>query len=1393
MIRGSLFTRFYLEDGIRETEAYRALAPLDLAAFTARASALWSELAAMKRPSEAETEHDFIFPLLDHLGWHSLTQQDPNRSRRDIADALLFRDDATKTQARRLQHTERFRLGAVVVENEARDTRLDRGTGSTEAPSSQILRYLSRAESQSSGAIAWGLLTNFHYWRLYWAHAPRRDEGFIEFDLPSLFGTLPPASPAGAPDDHWLRVFLLLFRVQAHAPQPPQSRTFLDDALAEGRRYEARVTEHLSRTIFDQVFPAIVAAIATNDPAANTADPAWRGEAREAALRLLYRLLFLLYAEDRDLLPVNAPAYQPYSLKALRDQAAAATDGNRTLSARGKGWWAKLRTLFDAINEGDPALGLPPYNGGLFHDDPGSLLTRLAIPDATLAPLIDAMSREGAALARRWINYRDLSVQQLGAIYERLLERDVAPDPQAHSGVSLRPNQFARRTTGSYYTPDELVQLMLRRTVGPLLAERRAAFAQAAEALAADKRPRAERLAQLARHDPAEAYLALRICDPAMGSGHFLVSLVDYLGAETLNVIAATGSQAGWAENYRSPVMAQIEAIRAEILAQAKLHRWTIREDQLDDRHIIRRIILKRCVYGVDLNPMAVELAKLALWLHSFTVGAPLSFLDHHLRCGDSLFGEFAGAVEQDLRARFGLTLSNAIVSARQSAAGMARVEQQTDADIAGVATSMSEFAAVEEITAPLRAFLDLYHAARWLPANGDPAAAAGRDMLFGGGYGDPVAIAAGKVPKPPNKDAVDIQRNGGSKPPIKAADAYAAATRFMHDARDLARDRKFLHWEAGFPGVWQEWQQNPAPGGFDAVIGNPPWDRMKMQEVEWFAARVPAIALAPRAADRKRAIEALRKNADPMASEYDRATWTAEAATRVAAAPGPQKPKQLPSDKPEYEPGAYPLLSGGDVNIYSLMVERATRLVKPTGIIGLLVPSGIAADLGAAPFFKSISTTGRLSALFDFENRRNDLHLPPFFPDVDTRFKFSTLVFGGANRIFPESLCSFFNQSAQTAEASAFALAPKDFAAVNPNTGTAPIFRTPRDAEITKAIYARHPVLVDRRVSPPAAVWPVRYCRMFDMTNDSAKFRTEAELRKLGAYQLQDGTWEKGAAKFVPLYEGKMVQAYDHRAASVTVNPANLHRPAQPEPSGDLMHANPRFRAKPQFFVAQTECGEIAALPAVLAFKDVTAPTNVRTIIAAIMPPGGFGNTLPLLLPIIDGADHPLPSIGGRSYAEWSILLLANLNSLGLDFISRQKVQGQHLNYYIVEQLPFIAESSLSQKFGPKTAAEIIREDVLALTYTAHDLDAFARDLGHTGPPFRWDPEDRLRRRARLDALFFLLYGIARDDADYILSTFPILRAQEHTAYGRFRSRDLILNTMAALAAGQPDAKVAG
>ena len=1099
----------------------------------------------------------------------------------------------------------------------------------------------------------------------------------------------------------------------------------------------------MSELVFKQVFPKLARAIAEAVPDAPLP------EVRDAALILLYRLLFILYAEDRDLLPVRDNRYDDYGLRdKVRGDIGRRKSQGDTFSASAARYWSIIDDLCRAIDQGDASIGLPPYNGGLFDQQRTPLLENIRLGDAVMADVIDALSFEQTEHGRRYINYRDLSVQQLGSIYERLLEYEVVRDGNA---ISVRPNVFARKGSGSYYTPDDLVNVILKETVGPLARQCLTAFSEHAR-----KRGRGRANAglirrELQRLDPAERLLELKICDPAMGSGHFLVSLVDYLAD---SVIAALAEAQATVEGYVSPLTERIDAIRTTILNNAGERGWTIDAEQLDDRHIIRRMVLKRCVYGVDKNPMAVELAKVSLWLHTFTVGAPLSFLDHHLRCGNSLFGCWARqGIEKMSSGGHGLFIHEPVNRAADAANAMQVVEHLTDAEIAEAQRSAQTFAEVEAMTAPLDAFLSLLHAFDWLDVK-DRDDTAALHAFFEGRLGDPLDIAQGRC-------AVSTATPDGER--------FAG---LLERARGLMAEERFLNWQAAFPGVWTNLKNVEPDGGFDAVIGNPPWDRIKLQQVEWFAARRPAIALAQRAADRKRMIAALETAGDPLGHDFAKASERAATATRMARTCGD-----------------YPLLSRGDVNLYSLFVERAMTLVKPQGMVGLLVPSGIASDKTAATFFQGVATKGRLRALYDFENRRTKFNAPPFFPDVDSRFKFCAIVASPTSFSEPAH-CAFFLQdiSELNDPERRFPLTAEDFARVNPNTGTAPIFRTSRDAKLTTAIYERLPVLVDHSGGEEVKAWPVRYSTMFHMTNDSDLFRTREELEEReGAWPIGGNRFGSPSGEWVPLYEGKMVQAFDHRAANVVVNPENQHKPAQPEPATLEQHQDPDWLPNPQYWVAASECGWSEESGWVLGFKEITSPTNVRTFIAQLLPVVGFGNKVPILKP--ETADR----------TEW--LLAANFNATIFDFTTRQKVQGQTLNLFIVEQLPVVpSERYDTVRFGPKTACEIIREAVLELTYTAHDMAPFARDLGYVDelgnakPPFVWDEERRLHLRAKLDAVFFHLYGVTdRDDVRYIYSTFPIVERQEMATYGRYRSRDLCLAWMNALAAGEPDAGVEG
>ena len=1324
---GNLFTDYFLTDGIQATSEWQALtsSTQEFQEFKDRVRERYVSMESREEPNEALTEQDLIRPTLEILGWADYLPQQGASRNEDIPDLLLFADADSKDRAGSAPPGDRYAHALVVEESKRFGLSLDaRDTDSknrSRTPHGQILRYLSTAEIESDSRIRWGILTNGAVWRLYDNRARPRATGYHEADLEGMLKS---------GDDDGLRLFCILFRRQSFSPQQGATTSFLERALAEGRRYEERVAEDLSRVVFERAFPRLVKALAGQGGDLS--------EVREGALIFLYRLLFVLYAEDRDLLPVNDSSYVDYGLrKKVREDIADKVANKSVLSSQATNYYGHFANLCRIIDKGDPSIGIPPYNGGLFDVETAPLLAKANISDSIIAPIIYDLSHDETT--GRFVNYRDMSVQQLGSIYERLLERE--PTKDAEGNVVVRLNGYARKDSGSFFTPQELVDLIVDRTLGPLVEERRIAFEDKATELKSDRRPRDQRLAELLKRDPAEAALELKVLDPAMGSGHFLVTAVDFLSDHIADLVEQAPAVPDWLDGeYESPLVQRIAAIRSDVLKRARESGWILNPAQLTDQAIIRRMVLKRCIYGVDKNPLTVELAKVSLWLHSFTVGAPLSFLDHHLRSGDSLVGMRVLEARDELTRRGALFTNSAIAGAEAASAGMQRIEEMADTDISEVQESRTLFHGVEDTTADLRGLLDILTGMRWQTA--------GMKAKQRAAFESPLSNARDAQPQ----RAYELLATGVGD------NLSTEFNELWSKTRSIADDEGFLHWEVAFPGVWSEWQNAHPRGGFDAVIGNPPWDRIKLQEVEWFSTRSPELALAPTAAARRAGITRLRAANASLADDFDAAKDKADKLGQLVRSSG-----------------HYPLLGGGDINLYSLFVERAMSLVKPDGFVGLLTPSGIYADKTAADFFKTISTSGRLAGLYDFENRKI------FFKEVHASFKFCALIFGGERRTFEETGAAFFLHDTETIsdQDRSFPLAPSDFARVNPNTGTAPIFRTRRDADITRGIYGRHPVLVDRSGGGERKAWPVRYTRMFDMTNDSHLFRTSEQLRAEGFYPVEGNRWKKGEDVYLPLYEGKMVQAFDHRAASVVVNPKNLNRPAQPREATLEEHTNPNWLPAPQFWVDATECSWESEANWVLGFKDITAPTNVRTFIASLFPVVGFGNKVPILK----------PETASRN--EW--LLAANFNAMAFDFVTRQKLQGQTLNLFIVEQLPVIAPKDYDRRFGSTTARDLVRDHVLRLTYTAHDMAPFARDLGYDGLPFIWDEEERRHLQARLDALYFHLYGLSREDAEYILSTFPIVRRQDQDQdqFHTYRTRDMILAYMNALKAGDTTTRV--
>lgn len=554
--------------------------------------------------------------------------------------------------------------------------------------------------------------------------------------------------------------------------------------------------------------------------------------------------------------------------------------------------------------------------------------------------------------------------------------------------------------------------------------------------------------------------------------------------------------------------------------------------------------------------------------------------------------------------------------------------------------------------------------------------------------------------------------------------------------------DPHALNWQAAFPAIF------PSGGeaGFTCVIGNPPWERIKVQEREFFSFLDPATAQAVSAADRRKRIAAMPQNNPELHDKYlaaqERAQKTLEYA-RVS--------------------GRFPLTGKGDVNLYMLFAELARTIVAPDGLVGLLVPSGIATDDTTKKFFNAIMDGQSLVSLYDFENRSKH------FEDVHRSFKFSAIVFGGAARRTEQADFVFFARDVEEVVESNrkrhIPLTAGDMALLNPNTKTCPIFRTQRDANLTRAIYRRIPILIDAGRRQGGNPWGIRFLRMFDQTNDAEHFKPRENWTRRG-FPLQGNTFIRGEARALPLYEAKMVQAFDHRAASVLVEKGNWVRQGQKVETTPVQHANPEFAVMPRWWVGEEAVNKaLEGLPGdkpwFMGFKDITSPTNERTMIASFIPRSAVTNKFVLMLTDLD------PRLQS--------CLLANLNAFVFDYVTRQKIGGITLNFFIVEQLPTLPPDRYADACPwsrRQTLEAWISERVLKLSCTAEDMIPLAQACGFSGSSgdgvHIWNDSERGALRAELDAAYFHLYGIEREDVEYILSTFTGAGRRDDDAQAR-------------------------
>lgn len=586
----------------------------------------------------------------------------------------------------------------------------------------------------------------------------------------------------------------------------------------------------------------------------------------------------------------------------------------------------------------------------------------------------------------------------------------------------------------------------------------------------------------------------------------------------------------------------------------------------------------------------------------------------------------------------------------------------------------------------------------------------------------------------------------GAAPPPITqetfsnlALNAYTAGRETEKEIERLARDYGFFHWHVAFPNVFGENVEGP---GFDVVLGNPPWERIKLQEQEWFAARSPEIATAPNAAARKRKIKALVDDDPDLHAAFLADLRKADGTSHLIRSSG-----------------RFPLCGRGDINTYSIFAETKRDIISGTGRVGCIVPSGIATDNTTKDFFADLVSTQTLVSLYDFENKG-------IFVDVDSRMKFSLLTLTGARRPARAAEFAFFCHAVSDLRdpERRFPLSADDIRLLNPNTRTCPIFRTRRDAEITKEIYRRVPVLIDEN-KKDGNPWGITIRRVFDMGN--------AETQDLMRRAMEDPL----PVVELPMYEAKLIHQYDHRFASYRLE-------GKAEELTDYAKRDYDLQVAPRYYAPKPEVDQRTARfwsrDWLLCWRDIARNNDERTFIAGVIPYSASDFTVRV--------GYPDSSNDAASCA----VLLGNLNSFVQDYSIRLMLGGTHLSDYITKQLPVLPPETYDAPAAwepGSTLSDWISSRVLELTYTAWDLAPFARDLGHEGPPFAWDPERRFRLRSELDAAYFHLYGIAREDVEYIMDTFPIVRRKDEAAHGEYRTRRVILEIYDQMAAAAPTA----
>jgi len=1027
-------------------------------------------------------------------------------------------------------------------------------------------------------------------------------------------------------------------------------------------------------------------------------------------LRLVYRFIFLFNVEERAILhpedtsKAGLQARQAYALGY-----ALARLRNTCLKRRARNQfndqWQAIKIVFKGLENGQPLLALPAL-GGLFAGHQCQYLDQSSLDNAFLLTAMESLRWANLNGTKTLIDYRNMDTEELGSVYESLLE--LVPEIDIHArkfgfvGITSEGSTAgnARKTSGSYYTPDSLVQELIKSALEPVIEER----------------------IKKNSENPTDALLAIRVIDPACGSGHFLLAAARKL---------------------------------AERLAQLRAPEGAVKPK--DYRQALHDVI-RNCIFGVDRNPMALELARTALWIEGFAEGEPLSFLDHHLQCGDALLGLMdlkaleMGIPKDAFKALSGddnqvckeLTKQNAAelkdLEKKRNAKAFKQVDEFINKDNGLDALKAIE-AMPERTTKQIVAKEQAYQ--QFLTKATESPLRHAADMLLGAFLINKTAQNQQQVPTTASVILELLGENSTTHQQKRALATQACQKGYV------------LHWPLAFPQVF-------AQGGFDCVLGNPPWERIKLQEEEFFASRNPNIAQAKNKAERAQRIQWLsegklaehlypslqhteveRQTERVLFDEFVTTKRTAEAASVFFHVKGD-------------EGGRYPLTGVGDVNTYALFSESILQMTSTHGRSGFIVPTGIATDDSTKTFFGYISQNRRLASLYDFENRHG------IFPSVHRSFKFSLLTLGQQDEI---NFVCFANKVSDIYDLNKrFSLSPQDFNLINPNTLTCPIFRSNYDARLTRKFYRNSPVLLNHN-SVEGDPWNVTFSAMIHMAGDSELFIEQEEPNTLR------------------LYEAKMIAQYNHRYASYESRIDGRGNRVLPETNLENYN-NPSYTIEPFYWIKSEEVFKRLEgkwdRSWLLGFKDVTTTITSRTFVSTVIPISAVGNTMPLIFPKVN--DFKLVAC-----------FLANCNSLVLDYIARQKIGYIHLTFNYLKQFPILPPNRYSEY-----ELKFIVPRVIELTYTAYDLQSWAMDLGYKDEPFKFDPVRRAILRAELDAFFAKLYSLTRDELRYILDpadvmdedypseTFRVLKNSEIKEFGEYRTGRLVLEAWDKLEQGE-------